>query len=152
MEPRIVFHDAFTVLGVQERVNNSDPQFYHTLWMERYMPHDEQVKPLSTDKAYYSVYFALDQQEYCLDGMAVAADAVAPEGLVLRQVAAGRYAAFDCTVNTIGQTWQAIFDEWLPRSAFEIPPDASSFEYYAPNTETGDSPVMIYLPIKDKAL
>ena len=137
-------------MGVQERVNNNDPQFYHTLWMERYMAHDEQVKPLSTDKAYYSVYFAMDQQEYCLDGMAVVAGAQAPEGLVQRHVAAGRYAAFDCTVKTIGQTWQAIFNAWLPGSGFEVPPDGSSFEHYPPDTEAGESPVTIYLPIRVK--
>jgi len=157
MEPRIVFHGAFTVMGVQERVNNDDPEFYHTLWMERYMPYDERVKPLSTDKAYYSVYFARDQQEFCLDGMAVA-DAAASvagipvlEGLMLREVPAGRYAAFECTVKTIGQTWQGIFREWLPSSPYVPTPESSAFECYPPSTETGDSPVVIYLPISDKA-
>jgi predicted transcriptional regulator YdeE len=155
MEPRIVFHDAFVVMGIQEPVNNDDPKFYHTLWMERYMPYDEQVKALSTDKAYYSIYFALDKQEYCLDGMAVASATVAggvnAEGLVSHRVEAGSYATFDCTVKTIGQTWQHIFRQWLPQSSFEVPPDAASFEFYPPNTETDDSSVIIYLPITEKA-
>jgi predicted transcriptional regulator YdeE len=150
MEPKIVYHDAFTVMGVQERVNNEDPKFYNTLWMERYMPYDERVKPLSTDKAYYSVYFAIDKQEYCLDGMAVVAGAAAPEGLVLREVPAGRYATFDCTVKTIGATWTHIFGEWLPKSPFVPTPESSAFEFYPPDTEGDDSPVVIYMPISDK--
>ncbi len=35
MEPSTVFHDAFTVMGVQEHVNNDDPNFFHTLYKGR---------------------------------------------------------------------------------------------------------------------
>jgi predicted transcriptional regulator YdeE len=150
MEPKGVFHDGFTVMGIQERVNPDDPSFYHTLWMDRYMPYDEQVKPFSTDKAYYSVYFALDNVEFCLDGMAVVAGSPIPEGLVVREIPAGRYATFECTVKTIGPTWGHIIGEWLPESPLESVPGGSSFEYYPPNTETGESLVIIYLPVRDK--
>ena len=88
------------------------------------MPYDEQVKPLSTDKAYIASTLPLThEQEYCLDGMAVVTGAwQAPEGLVQRHVAAGRYAAFDCSVKTIGQTWQAIFNErGCPGRALKCP-------------------------------
>jgi Pyruvate/2-oxoacid:ferredoxin oxidoreductase delta subunit len=43
---------------------------------------------------------------------------VVPEGLRLRQVPGGLCAVFECPMNAIGQTWGAIFAEWLPAAPF----------------------------------
>jgi predicted transcriptional regulator YdeE len=59
---------------------------------------------------------------------------------------------FECTVATIGQTYDAIFGEWLPTAPYEqTGPNPDAFERYPPNTDSGDTPVLIHIKVRDKA-
>jgi len=56
VEPKILTRDAFKVMGVVVRCNPMSAD--HTgMWEKQYMPYHDQISPLSTDKAYYCVYF-----------------------------------------------------------------------------------------------
>lgn len=152
MDPVVETHGGFTVMGVIDRVPPGDPYFYRTMWMKRYMPHDNAVKPLSTDQAYYGVCFRRGpgEQEY-LAGMAVPPGTQPAEGLVIRLVPAARYAALDCTVATLAAASDRIYGEWLPASAFELDTDSCEVEFYPPQTQCGESPVRLMVPIREQA-
>lgn len=151
MEPEFQDRAAFRVMGILARVTPENEDF-HDIWMNRFMARHDEIHPLSTDGAYYGVEFASDEQgamDY-LAGMAVGEVGSVPEGLVVRDVPAARDAVFECTVATIGQTFDAIFGRWLPDSPYEHDPGKPGFERYPPDTATGDSPVLIHVPIRPK--
>lgn len=149
MEPRIVTKQAFTVMGVQERCN-PDTAGFEDIWMKRFMSFHDKVSPLSTDKAYYGVWFATDEKgmmDY-VAGMAVGEVESVPEGLVVRDVPAGGYAVFEGTLKTIGETYDYAFGEWLPTSGYHLDKKLPAFEHYPPDTKGQDDPVSIYVPVQ----
>lgn len=152
MEPSIVDRDAFSVMGMVTRVapENEKNENYALIWSKFESCH-EQIKIHSTDKCYYGVSIATDEEgvmDY-LAGMAVGNMASVPEGLVLRELPAACYAVFECTVRTIGETYVYAFKEWLPASHFEFSGLAPVFEQYPPEGD-GESPVLIHIPVKAK--
>ncbi len=134
------------VRGIPKEINYGD------VWMNQYMKFDEFLKPFSVDKAYYGASFCLgaDGAVDYVAGMVVEGLDSVPEGLVLREIPAARFAVFPCTVATIGQTFNEIYERWLPASEYEFDPASADYEYYPPNTEADGSPVLIYLPVRVK--
>jgi predicted transcriptional regulator YdeE len=153
MEPNIVTREAFTVLGFQERFT-SETEDFEGVW-NRFMAFHNEISALSTDGAYYGVSFVPDDvqegeaMEY-VAGMAVGELADVPEGLVLREVPSARCAVFACAVETIHQTYEHIFHQWLPESQCEADHPLPNYEHYPPATARPDSPVFIYIPIREK--
>ncbi|MFC1712675.1 GyrI-like domain-containing protein [Candidatus Poribacteria bacterium] len=148
MEPRIVDRDAFTVVGILAHGDPSDMD-YEELW-DQFTPYHDRIKQLSTDKAYYNVYFG-PEEEGMVDivvGMVVEDTENIPEGLVVREVPDMHCAIFECTLETIGQTYSYIYEEWLPKSQYEHggKPD---FEYFPPDSGPGNSMVLIHIPIEE---
>ena len=96
MEPQFVSRGAFSVMGVQERFTPGSEDF-EGIWMNRFMPVHDRISPHSLDKAYYGVCFGVPEDPKAMDyfaGVAVAEGADCPEGLVIREVPAARYAVF----------------------------------------------------------
>ena len=151
MEAEIVTKPGFTLLGLMERFAHGEDD-YEGIW-KRFMAYHGQIEPLSTDKAYYGAYLPTGDRgpmDY-LAAMAVAEGTVAPEGLTLCQVPEGRWAVFECTVATIGQTYDAIFQEWLPTAPYEhVGPNPDAFERYPPHTDSGDTSVLIHIEVRDR--
>jgi predicted transcriptional regulator YdeE len=153
MKFNIVERDAFTVMGTLTRVtpDQENADTYGGIW-KQFESYDANMKPLSIDRRYYGVSFAADQKgvtDY-LAGMMVADNATPfDKQLVVRKVPAARYAVFKCTVQTIVQTYQYIFSQWLPSSRYEINPAGGSFEQYAPK-DWQNRPVFIHIPVKNK--
>jgi len=157
MEPKIVTREAFKVMGVEDSfsfLEENDPGF-QKIWMERYMSYDDQVKPLSTDKAYYEVFFKSDEPETpptrYLAGMAVKDVSNVPEGLIVREIPAARYAVFDTTLAAIGETTDYVDRQWLPASQYELDRPKPHFGLFPPDTASGDSPVTLWIPIREKS-
>ena len=152
MEPEIIELEAFTVLGLMERFT-SETEDFEGIW-KRFMQYHDQIHALSTDKAYYGANFGTEderQMEY-LAGMAVEGGESIPKGLTLREVPASRYAVFECTVKTISDTYDWIFGEWLPTALYGRPGEGSpkaDFERYPPYTDSGDTPVLLYIALED---
>lgn len=152
MEPRILSRDSFTVVGTLTRVTpeSESSEKYGLIWKD-FESYHNQIKPHSTDKAYYGVNFATGEEgvfDY-IAGMAVPDSVIVPEGLVIREVPAARYAVFECPVHGIVQTYPYVFTEWLPRSPYGLDGCAPVFEQYPPEGET-ESPVLIHIPIKER--
>ena len=152
MEPKVLSRDSFVVAGMFTRVtpDNGNNDQYGMIWKDFEEFHD-QIKPQSTDQAYYGISFPT-AEEGVLDyiaGMAVMEGATVPEGLVIREIAASRYAVFECPMHTIGDTYRYIFTEWLQPAPYELSSFAPVFEQYPPAGQE-HSPVLIHIPIKEK--
>ena len=150
MEPRFVERDAFTVLGVQERFTPETEDF-EGIW-KRFMRFHDQIHPHSTDQAYYGVCFGTEDEDAMdyVAGMAVPPGTECPEGLVIRDVPAARDAVFECTVQTIHDTYEFIHHTWIGASPYVLDDPKPGFEQYPPGTESGDSPVFIHVPIRER--
>jgi predicted transcriptional regulator YdeE len=149
MEPKFVDRKAFTVMGILVHAM-PDKVNYKAVWEDQFMPHHDHIKAYSTDQAYYGVWFPHHEDgvpDY-IAGMAVSEGAPAPEGVTAREVPASRYAVFECTMETIGQTYGYIYNTWLAASPYEFPPGCTDFEYYPPEGSEGTPAV--YIPIREK--
>ena len=78
-------------------------------------------------------------------------DAVVPEGMVLRSVPERKYAIFTHhgTLDTLGETYKNIWDNWLPQSGLE-PVDQFDMEVYDADfiPDSADSKLYIYVAVK----
>jgi AraC family transcriptional regulator len=148
MEPRMVSRGAFNVMGV---LVHSVPEKvdFNAVWSQQYMPRDAEVKPLSTDNAYYGLWRSSadpNVPDY-IAGMAVGDGAEAPAGLVIHRQPATQYAVFECAMKTMGATYGFIYGQWFPASPYEFNPGCGDFEFYPPGA-TDESPAFIYIPVR----
>jgi predicted transcriptional regulator YdeE len=151
MEPEILRREKFLVMGTLTRLEpaTESPEKFGAIWSD-FEAHHEEIQRHSTDRRYYGVSFSAGQ-DGCVDylaGMATAPVETIPEGLVVREVPAARYAVFKCPVQAIAQTYGYIFGEWRGTSAHEIDSSAPTFEEYPPVGDT-QSPVLIHIPIRE---
>ena len=150
MEPRLTDRDAFTVMGLQEHFTPETEDF-EGIW-KRFMAYHDQIQPHSTDRAYYGVCFGTDDEEAMeyVAGMAVPAGTECPESLVIREVPAAQYAVFECQVATIHETYEHIHGTWVAASQYTYDRPKPDFEQYPPGTDSGDSPVLIHIPVRER--
>jgi predicted transcriptional regulator YdeE len=133
-----------------------DNEDFQGIW-KRVMAHHDQIHPLSTDKAHYGACFGTEderQMDY-LASMAVGRVDEVPDGLTLREVPAFRHAVSKCTVKTISDTYGWIFGEWVPTAPYGRPGQGSpkaDFVRYPPNTDSGDTPVLLHVALEDGEL
>ena len=149
MTPEFAVREKLKVMGLMEHFTPENED-YEGIW-KRYMAYHDQVSSSSADGAYYGVYFDTGDGVDYLAGMSVEGVDVAPEGLTIRDVPAANCAVFKCTVRTIGQKYDEIFRNWLPASRYEHDVPLPVFERYPPDTKTGDDPVLIYIPVREKS-
>jgi AraC family transcriptional regulator len=147
MEPKITERKSFNIIGIKEHFKPEKENF-ERIWkkLERF---NDQIKPLSIDNAYYGIQSEPDENgemDY-IAGIAVENVSGVPKELIIQTIPASRYAIFECTVKTIGETYRTIFGEWLPNSHYKYKKSVPTFELYPPNTITADDPVFIYIPI-----
>jgi predicted transcriptional regulator YdeE len=149
MEPQFEYHPAVMIAGVQEHGLPKDID-YKSLWADRYMKFDAYLRPYSIDEAYYGVSFCsgADGVVDYVAGMAVEGLTSAPESLVLRELPAARFAIFPCTIQTIGQAYQEIYEQWLPQSPYDLDTTSADYEYYPPGTDSENALVLIYVPVR----
>jgi predicted transcriptional regulator YdeE len=146
MEPQFVERDAFVAMGVQSPEPQETDDF-GPIWQE-FETRQREIEAHSIDGAFYGVNFEDDGVMQYLAGMAVEGVEEAPDGLTVRGVPGGSYAVFECTVSTIHDAYEHIFHEWLPASEQQQDPSRPCFERYPPDTTTGESPVLILIPVQ----
>ena len=149
--PKIVEKDAFNIIGITTHGKPGGFN-YEEIWNQFMSQYFGKVKQFSVDKAYYSVYFGEQGTEEVdlVAGMAVAHVGDVPDGLVLREISSARYAVFECQVDTISQTWNYIYREWLAASEYKHDDKCYDFEYFPTDSSESGSPVYIYVPIKSE--
>ncbi|MBN2564670.1 MAG: GyrI-like domain-containing protein [Candidatus Eisenbacteria bacterium] len=149
MEPTFVKRDAVVVAGVERTYEDpANATGFDELWQREFEPRYGEIAPLCEDKGFYGAWFGEpDGAAVYLAGAAVVDRKAVPDGFAVREIPGGRYAAFACTVATIGPTYGRIFGEWLPQNPGVMEHERPHFEYYPPGTTAPDSPVQILVPV-----
>lgn len=152
MKHRIVYGEAFSILGIQACVKQGaeTSELFGNIW-QQFEQNIARIEPLAIGGQYYGINFptaAEGVSEY-LAGMRVADNSPVPDGLIKRTVPAGDYAVLECTVEGIGPAYQHIFGEWLPGAQFAFNPQRPVFEEYP--EKGADLPVCIHIPITQAA-
>jgi len=154
MKPDFIDTRPIVVAGVEREYANpqDDDPGYEDIWMNGFMPRYAELQPLCEDRGFYGVWFgdARGGPARYLAGAAVTDGAAVPDDLAVREIPGARYAVFECTVGTIGETYDAIFGKWLSEGHHELDPGLPHFEYYPPETASQDSPVFIHVPVLRK--
>ena len=123
------------------------------LWGEL-MAYSEQLQPLRIDESHYGVAFLTDQEgvwDY-LASVAVGSDVQVPEGLVTREIPAGAYVLVEGTLAAMDEAFDYIYKTWLPESDYVRDPAKPVLDVYPPGTTSGDSVVLLYVPLKKGGL
>jgi len=149
MTPRMEERGAFTVMGIQLRINPMSAD-YGDIWRNQYEPRLPEIEPFATDEACLGLYFGTGDEGKVdfVAGRPVEGVTNLPDGLVLWEVPGATEAVFECTMGTIGPTWHAIYQEWLPASEYVADEDAPCYERFAPGCHEGTVPVTIHVPVK----
>ncbi|GJM42525.1 MAG: transcriptional regulator [Ardenticatenaceae bacterium] len=146
MEPEIVTKPAFTAVGLMyygKNQNNEIPGVWGKL-----NPRMGEIEH-KTGVA-YGVCGELEEDGrfHYLAGFEVTDAANLPSGMERWNVPEQKYAVFPCTLETIGQTYQYVFDTWFPQSGYQKG-EGPDFEWYSKNFFPGVNDEMaIYVPIK----
>lgn len=147
MQPEIVQLPDRYVMGCVARIEPMSAD-YPTLWSQGFAPHESSVSTIATEPGYYGVYYGTEQPEMVdfVAGIIVAADAEPIEDLALRDLPGGTYARFACTMETLGQTWGAIYSQWLPAGGYLVDETRPALEYFPPGMDP-EMTIWILVPV-----
>jgi len=151
--PEIIERDAMILAGLGARYDMDKKQGITNLWQD-FGPHLGNIPGqvgrvafgLCTDFAEDggSFFYMAATEVREADGM--------PEGFEVRRIPARRYLAFRHRghISTIGQTFHAIWTQYLPESGHDYEGETFSLEYYGAsfNPTTGHGHVQVWVPIK----
>ncbi len=146
MEPKIVTKPAFTAVGLMyfgKNENNEIPQVWGKL-----NPRHEEIKHRAGPA--YGICGDLedDGRFHYLAGFEVTEAVDLPADMEKWDVPEQQYAVFPCSLKTIHETYQYIFETWLPQSGYTRD-DGPDFEFYGEEFDmaTGEG-MAIYMPVK----
>ena len=120
MEPKIVSKPAFTVAGIKYHGKNEQGEIPR-LW-EAFGPRMQEFRNVVNPEVCFGVCDNMDEETGAFDYVAaveVADDTDLPEGMVAWAIPAQTYAVFTCTLPTIGQAYEHIYQTWLPASEYK---------------------------------
>ena len=154
MEPKIITKPAFHVVGMRY-VGKNPNQEIAQMWQE-FLPHINEPARVEPQVSYGlcdSTIEGLEEGDFeYVAGVEVAGpDAEVPQGMVLRSVPERKYAVFTHhgTLDTLEETYQNIWNTWLPQSGYEI---AEQFDMEVYNEDfildSPDSKLYIYVAVK----
>jgi predicted transcriptional regulator YdeE/DNA-binding transcriptional MerR regulator len=152
MEPKFVNLPAFIVAGMRYFGKNQNQEI-SAMWGEANKRFGE-LKHVC-DNAAYGVCFTLQDAapgefEY-VASLKVSSTENLPQGMVVRQVPAAKYAVFTHVgaLDKLKDTYNYIYQTWVPQSGMQIA-EGFDFEYYNEDFKdfAPDSRFYIYLPVK----
>jgi AraC family transcriptional regulator len=150
MQPQFVTKPTFTVVGlaIHTQPMNAD---IPNLWGQ-FGPRMDEVPHLAEPGVSYGLMDNLDMQAGKMDYMAgepVTHMDKLPVGMTSWQVPANTYAVFEATLPTISQTFDHIYNTWLPTSGYQQAA-GPYFERYGATFNPDDpaSTLSIYIPVK----
>lgn len=154
MEPKFVTKPAFLTVGLRYFGKNEHGEI-KTMWDEFNKRYDEIKDKVDTHEC-YGVCSAMDESgafEYVAAAPVSKVDNL-PQGMVVRLVPAQEYAVFVHVgaLDTLGKTYDYIYNGWLPQSGFDYVSSSHDFELYNDDFKMGDpdSKFYIYVPVKKK--
>ncbi len=154
MQPKIITRPAFTVVGFCYHGNNKNQEIAD-MWGQFTQRLDE-IQTNNTLETFgvCSLPAGLPEGQFeYVAAMQTAEDAPVPDGMVKRSLPAYTYAVFEHIgpLNTLGQTYQNIFQVWLPQSGYKPLENGLDMEVYDNRVFSDFSPdsiMYIYVPVK----
>lgn len=153
MKPTFVTKPAFDVVGLSY-VGKNEHSEIPAMW-QQFLPRIEEPGRAEPDVAYgvcisHGEGLADGKFEY-VAGVEVRHQEPVPDGMVRRHIPQRKYARFTHhgPLDKLGETYQAIYDSWLPNSGMELD-DMFDMEEYTATFEPGspDSEMYIYVAVK----
>jgi AraC family transcriptional regulator len=155
MEPKIVHREAFTVVGMKCRSKpGEDP--IPRLWDE-FNPRCADIPNALLERGCYGIEFYEGDDdpsgEYFsyLASIEVSGVEELPGGMRSMRIPEADYAVFEHRgpLNTLMQTFQSIFRDWMPGSGYRMPGNLD-FEYYDHRFKYNepDSVMEIWIPVE----
>jgi AraC family transcriptional regulator len=155
MQPRLVQSSELHLVGLDGLFAGETMKDIPALWA-RFAPRMHEV----AGRRGHVTYGACRRESRALGGkdalryaasVEVEPTAATPAGMVRWVVAPGRYAVFthEGHISAIGETWDCIWDEWMPASQLQHRVGAYELERYDErwNPSTGEGPVEIWIPV-----
>jgi AraC family transcriptional regulator len=157
MEPRIVTKEAFNVVGIpfSGQVSSSpyeDGQNNNEIgkaW-DQFNARAAEIKHWSGPAIGLCFGMPDADEPWNIAGAEVSTLEDVPVGMMGRHVPAAKYAVFQCTLPTLGATYQYIMEQWQPASGYERG-EGPDFEVYDESWDMDDelnSPMYVYWPVK----
>ena len=150
LEPRFENRNSFLVAGLKERYHMPQLEGIPAQW-QRFEANIGKV-PGQIGSSAYGVCFNFDgagSMDY-MCGVEVAGESELPAAFSQLRIAAQRYAVFSHRghISSIGNTWGAILNQWLPASGHTAV-IAPQFEAYGKDFDlhSGGGVVEIWIPI-----
>jgi AraC family transcriptional regulator len=150
MGPEIKNKPAFMVVGMKYRGRNENNEIPR-LWSE-FGPRMNEIKHIAGPGYGVMDNYGEETGEFdYVAGFEVDSRADIPEGMVSIHIPGQTYAVFTSTLPTLRQTFQYVYEKWLPRSGHQRT-DGPEFELYDKtfDPEDKDSEMYIYIPVVKK--
>jgi len=135
MQPKIVNRPAFKAIGLSYVGKNEHGEIGQ-MW-GRFNQVSQAIQSINNKEAFGLCFSTVEgpsrpgEFEYvaCFE---VADDKAVPAGMVYRQVPAYKYAVFTHhgKLDKLGETYQYIYNTWLPQSGLQLHPDKFDMEVY----------------------
>jgi len=153
LNPQIRRKAAFTVMGLADQFTMENNTI-HLLW-DDFNRRDKEIPHAVHDAAigvcYHDDAYTPDKSFTYMAGFAVSKVDEVPPGMSVRELPEGEYAVFEHhgALDTLGQTYDMIYREWLPASDYEVDP-RDDFELYDDRFDYGkaESIMEIWIPIR----
>lgn len=152
MEPKIVTHSRFEVIGMQIRTTPMSPEI-PALW-PRFVSRIPEIEPILEPHVGYGVMEMVPGKVaglHYLAAVSVSSAAHVPEGMISMAIPAGQYAVFDFPLSDTGSAFGFIFETWLPSLGLSQP-ESPFFERYNEDFNPGDpaSRVEVHIPLRSR--
>ena len=152
MQPQIVNKPAFTVVGLLINTKPRSPEIPE-LWPQ-FGSRMGEIQHVAEPGVSYGLMRNFDHEAGKFDymaGMAVENVVQVPAGMVRWDVPANIYAVFETTLPDIFQTFDHIYQTWLPTSGYQQAA-GPEFERYGEsfNPEDPASRFSIYIPVVEQ--
>ena len=151
--PQIVTHRPFRLAGVSERYSMNDIAGIPAQW-QRFVPYMPGLSRGGARQTTYGVCYNADEtgMDY-MCAVEVGDFGDVPRELTRLSIGEHLYAHFahQGHVTQLRRMWQAIFNEWLPGSGYEIV-QAPDFERYGEtfNPMRGEGLLELFVPVRSK--
>lgn len=151
--PKIVTHRAFRVAGLSERYSMNDIAGIPAQW-QRFVPHMLSLARGHGRQTTYGVCYNTDEtgMDY-MCAVEVNDFGDVPRELTRLSIGEQLYAHFTHRghVTQFRRMWQAVFNEWLPTSGYEIV-QAPDFERYGEDFDPmrGEGLLELFVPVRKK--
>jgi predicted transcriptional regulator YdeE/DNA-binding transcriptional MerR regulator len=154
MEPKIVTKPAFKAVGFSYIGKNQNDEIGQ-MW-RRFIPHlnePQRINPTASYGLCFSEVKNAQEGEFeYVAAVEVANDHNIPEGMVYREVPECKYAVFTHhgKLNTLSETYQYIYNTWLPQAKLQLHPSRFDMEYYTEEflPDSDDSKLYIYVALQ----